>query len=43
MRPFRWSDEVTLLETLEPVKKPVESAASDGGFPSGHTNAAYLA
>ena len=43
MRPFRWSKEVTLLETLEPVKKPVESAASDGGFPSGHTNAAYLA
>lgn len=43
MRPFRWSEEVTLLETLEPVKKPVESAASDGGFPSGHTNAAYLA
>lgn len=43
MRPFRWSEEVTLLETLQPVKKPVESAASDGGFPSGHTNAAYLA
>lgn len=43
MRPFRWSDEVTLLDTLQPVKKPVESAASDGGFPSGHTNAAYLA
>ena len=43
MRPFRWSEEVTILETLEAVKKPVESAASDGGFPSGHTNAAYLA
>ncbi|MGG7143290.1 phosphatase PAP2 family protein [Clostridium nigeriense] len=43
MRPFRWSDEVTVLDTLKPVLKPVEEAQSDGGFPSGHTNAAYLA
>lgn len=43
MRPFRWSDEVTVLDTLIPVLKPVEEAQSDGGFPSGHTNAAYLA
>lgn len=43
MRPFRWSSDVTVLETLVPCLKPVEEAASDGGFPSGHTNAAYLA
>lgn len=43
MRPFRWSDEVTVLDTLVPVLKPIEEAESDGGFPSGHTNAAYLA
>jgi hypothetical protein len=43
MRPFRWSDEVVLVPELEAVKKPEESAESDGGFPSGHTNAAFLA
>lgn len=42
-RPFRWSDEVEVLPTLEPVKKPVEEAAGDNGYPSGHTNAGYLA
>ncbi|MDI6944431.1 phosphatase PAP2 family protein [Microbacterium barkeri] len=43
MRPFRWSDDVVLVPELEPVKKPESEAASDGGFPSGHTNAAFLA
>ncbi|MGN0145038.1 MAG: phosphatase PAP2 family protein, partial [Clostridium sp.] len=42
MRPFRWSDDVNVLPTLIPVIKPEEKASSDGGFPSGHTNAAYL-
>lgn len=42
MRPFRWSSEVNVLPTLVPVMKPEEKASSDGGFPSGHTNAAYL-
>ena len=40
-RPFRWSDEVSVLPTLVPAKK--DDPTSDGGFPSGHTNAAYLA
>ncbi|MFP7834728.1 phosphatase PAP2 family protein [Marisediminicola sp. LYQ134] len=42
-RPFRWSDDVEVLPTLMPVMKPVEEAETDGGYPSGHTNAAYLA
>ncbi|MGO3886822.1 MAG: phosphatase PAP2 family protein [Mycetocola sp.] len=42
MRPFRWSDEVEILPWLAPVIKPESEAASDGGFPSGHTNAAFL-
>ncbi|PAD66381.1 hypothetical protein CHH83_24295 [Bacillus sp. 7586-K] len=41
MRPFRWSDEVSLVPALVPAKK--DDPTSDGGFPSGHTNAAYLA
>ncbi|KKX30320.1 phosphatase PAP2 family protein [Rhizobium sp. LC145] len=34
-RPYRWSEHVAVLPTLEPAKsgKPAE----DGGFPSGHT------
>ncbi|KKI89825.1 phospholipid phosphatase [Bacillus sp. SA1-12] len=40
-RPFRWSEEVSIVPTLVPAKK--DDPTSDGGFPSGHTNAAYLA
>lgn len=40
-RPFRWSEEVSVLPTLVPAKNP--DPTNDGGFPSGHTNAAYLA
>ncbi|SDC34801.1 LPXTG-motif cell wall anchor domain-containing protein/sortase B cell surface sorting signal [Terribacillus halophilus] len=40
-RPFRWSEEVSVIPTLVPRIK--EDPSSDGGFPSGHTNAAYLA
>ncbi|MBB3390409.1 autotransporter-associated beta strand protein [Rhizobium sp. BK275] len=38
-RPYRWSQEVSVVPTLEPAKsgKPVE----DGGFPSGHTAEAW--
>ncbi|WP_110934348.1 acid phosphatase [Paenibacillus bouchesdurhonensis] len=39
-RPFRWSDEVAVLPTLVPAQNPDPS--NDGGYPSGHTNAAYL-
>ncbi len=40
MRPFRWSSQVNLLPALKPcASDPIK----DGGFPSGHTNAAYLA
>lgn len=39
-RPYRWSDEVAVLPTLIPAKNPDPS--NDGGYPSGHTNAAYL-
>lgn len=40
MRPFRWSDQVNLLPALKPcASDPIK----DGGFPSGHTNAGYLA
>lgn len=40
-RPFRWSSEVSVLPTLVPAQNPDPS--NDGGYPSGHTNAAYLA
>lgn len=43
MRPFRWSSDVDVLATLRPAIKPESDAANDGGFPSGHTNAAFLA
>lgn len=42
MRPFRWSKDVKVLPTLVPAIKPEAKASSDGGFPSGHTNAAYV-
>jgi LPXTG-motif cell wall-anchored protein len=40
-RPWRWSTDVKVLPTLEPAKSTTPE--SDGGFPSGHTNAANLA
>jgi len=40
-RPFRWSEEVSVIPTLVPRIK--DDPSSDGGFPSGHTNAGYLA
>ena len=40
MRPFRWSSEVNLLPALKPC---ASDPMTDGGFPSGHTNAGYLA
>ncbi|WP_082013768.1 phosphatase PAP2 family protein [Microbacterium hominis] len=42
-RPFRWSSDVQVLPALVPAKQPDAKALSDGGYPSGHTNAAYLA
>ncbi|MBN8880982.1 MAG: phosphatase PAP2 family protein [Salana multivorans] len=41
-RPFRWAGtEDVVIWSLEPRRSP--NPATDGGFPSGHTNAAYLA
>ncbi|SMG29700.1 phosphatase PAP2 family protein [Agreia pratensis] len=42
-RPFRWSDSVEVLPTLVPAEKTDAEWQSDGGYPSGHTNAGYLA
>lgn len=42
-RPFRWSDEVDMPEYAVPLMKPESEAASDGGFPSGHTSAGHMA
>ncbi|MFG6446445.1 phosphatase PAP2 family protein, partial [Microbacterium sp. P07] len=42
-RPFRWSDDVIVLPTLMPAKRIDAEALADGGYPSGHTNAAWLA
>ncbi|MBG9771488.1 phosphatase PAP2 family protein [Bacillus vallismortis] len=39
-RPFRWESNSILVPTLVPAINP--DPAKDGGFPSGHTNAAYL-
>ncbi|URZ01640.1 hypothetical protein CLAUR_016350 [Clostridium felsineum] len=39
-RPWRWSSEVKVLPTLVPEKS--SNPSSDGGFPSGHTNAATI-
>ncbi|WP_440114766.1 S-layer homology domain-containing protein [Paenibacillus sp. QZ-Y1] len=41
MRPFRWKDESIIVPTLRAVKS--SNPETDGGFPSGHTNASYLA
>jgi autotransporter-associated beta strand protein len=46
MRPFRWSElsENQPMISIIPSLQPCRSAdpSNDGGFPSGHTNAAYL-
>jgi autotransporter-associated beta strand protein len=39
-RPWRWSSAVKVVPALEPAKSP--TPATDGGFPSGHTNAGML-
>ncbi len=39
-RPFRWKDNSIIVPTLVPAINPDPN--KDGGFPSGHTNAAYL-
>lgn len=39
-RPYRWADTSIIVPTLVPAIST--TPASDGGFPSGHTNAAYL-
>ncbi len=39
-RPFRWSPAASVIPTLVPAIK--EDPTTDGGYPSGHTNAAYL-
>lgn len=42
MRPFRWAEDTSVvIPTLRPAIK--SDPSSDGGFPSGHTNASYLA
>ncbi|SEW35965.1 acid phosphatase [[Clostridium] fimetarium] len=41
MRPYRWNTAVSVIPNLVPCISP--TPASDGGFPSGHTNAGYLA
>lgn len=48
-RPYRWNGidenmpEVEVIDSLVPRKKPETEATNDGGFPSGHTNASYIA
>jgi len=39
-RPFRWSSKSVVVPTLIPAINP--NPQKDGGFPSGHANAAYL-
>ena len=39
-RPWRWTSAVKVAPALEPAKSP--TPATDGGFPSGHTNAGML-
>ncbi|WP_373288532.1 S-layer homology domain-containing protein [Paenibacillus silvae] len=41
MRPFRWKDQSVIVPTLVAVQS--NNPSNDGGFPSGHTNASYLA
>lgn len=41
MRPFRWANDTSIIvPTLVPAMS--STPATDGGFPSGHTNASYL-
>lgn len=40
-RPFRWKDTSVIVPTLVPAMS--KTPEKDGGFPSGHTNASYLA
>lgn len=42
MRPWRWVDTSVIVPTLVAVRNTA-TPESDGGFPSGHTNASYLA
>nr|WP_156889547.1 S-layer homology domain-containing protein [Paenibacillus harenae] len=42
MRPWRWLDTSVIVPTLVPVRNTT-TPETDGGFPSGHTNASYLA
>lgn len=42
MRPWRWLDTSVIVPTLVPARN-TDTPATDGGFPSGHTNASYLA
>lgn len=39
-RPYRWSSAVKVVPALVPVESPTPN--TDGGFPSGHTNAGML-
>ncbi|MNB75455.1 Cellulosome-anchoring protein precursor [compost metagenome] len=41
MRPFRWLDTSVIVPALVPAISTTPE--TDGGFPSGHTNASYLA
>lgn len=41
MRPFRWENGSRVQDSLTPAIK--SDPSNDGGFPSGHTNASYLA
>ncbi|KQO12073.1 S-layer homology domain-containing protein [Paenibacillus sp. Leaf72] len=42
MRPYRWANDTSMIvPTLVPAIST--TPATDGGFPSGHTNASYLA
>ncbi|MFC0216559.1 S-layer homology domain-containing protein [Paenibacillus chartarius] len=40
-RPWRWKDTSIIVPALVPARS--SNPATDGGFPSGHTNASYLA
>lgn len=40
-RPYRWTDPSIIVPTLLPARS--STPETDGGFPSGHTNASYLA
>lgn len=42
MLPWRWTDTSVIVPTLFPARNTTKPE-TDGGFPSGHTNASYLA